>query len=108
MLCTSTIGDSPVTVIVSSSEPTRSSALTVDTNVPVSSMPSRLTVLNPVSVNVTEYVPGRKSMMRYWPEPSVTAARTFSMSAGLAASTVTPGSTAPEVSFTTPVMAPCA
>src|SRR5262245_3052760 len=30
------------------------------------------------------------------------------MSASLAASTVTPGSTAPEVSFTTPVMALCA
>ena len=42
--------------------------------------------------------------MRYWPEPSVTAVRTFSMSAGLAASTVTPGSTAPDVSFTTPVI----
>jgi len=28
--------------------------------------------------------------MRYWPEPSVTALRTFSMSAGLAASTTTP------------------
>ena len=42
--------------------------------------------------------------MRYWPLPSVTAERTFSISAGLAASTVTPGSTAPEVSFTTPVI----
>src|SRR5436190_16939404 len=42
--------------------------------------------------------------MRYWPFPSVTAERTFSMRTGLAASTVTPGSTAPDVSFTTPVM----
>jgi hypothetical protein len=33
---------------------------------------------------------------------SVTAVRTFSMSAGLAASTVTPGSTPPELSRTTP------
>ena len=38
-LWTSTIGDSPVTVIVSSSAPTRSSALTVAANEPVSSMP---------------------------------------------------------------------
>ena len=53
-LCTSTIGVSPVTVIVSSSAPTFRSALTVATNVPVSSMPSRLTVLKPGSVNVTE------------------------------------------------------
>ena len=43
----------PVTVTVSSSEPTRMSALTVALKVPASSMPSRLNVLNPGSVNVT-------------------------------------------------------
>ena len=53
-LCTSTIGVSPVTVIVSSSAPTFRSPFTVATNVPVSSMPSRRTVLKPGSVNVTE------------------------------------------------------
>src|SRR6266480_2650934 len=42
--------------------------------------------------------------MRYCPLPSVTAARTFSISTGLAASTVTPGRTAPELSLTTPVI----
>ena len=52
-LCTSTIGVSPVTVIVSASVPTLSSALMVAVNDPVSSMPSRLNVLNPCSVNVT-------------------------------------------------------
>ena len=52
-LWTSTIGVSPVTVMVSSTAPTLRSALTVAVNEPVSSMPSRLTVLNPVSVNVT-------------------------------------------------------
>jgi hypothetical protein len=36
--------------------------------------------------------------------PSETAVRTFSMSAGLEASTVTPGSTAPEVSLIEPAM----
>jgi hypothetical protein len=36
------------------------------------------------------------------PDPSVTVVRTFSISTGLAASTVTPGSTAPELSRTTP------
>ena len=46
--------------------------------------------------------------MRYCPEPSVTAVRTFSISASLAASTVTPGSTAPEESRTTPVRDPWA
>ena len=45
-------------------------------------------------------------MILYWPVPSVTAVRTFSMSAGLEASTVTPGSTAPEESRTTPAMVP--
>ncbi len=76
------------------------SALTVAVNDPVSSTPSRLTVLKPVSENVTVYAPGRKSSIRNCPVPSVTAVRVFSMSTGLAASTVTPGSTAPEASFT--------
>src|SRR5205814_1062305 len=40
----------------------------------------------------------------YWPLLSVTADRTFSISAGLDASTVTPGRTAPEVSLTVPAM----
>jgi hypothetical protein len=42
--------------------------------------------------------------MEYLPEPSVVAVRTFSINAGLATSTITPGSTAPEVSFTSPAM----
>jgi hypothetical protein len=53
-LCTSTIGVSPVTVIVSSIAPTRISVLTDATNVPDSSMPSRTTVVNPGSENVIE------------------------------------------------------
>src|SRR6266850_5532414 len=98
------MGASPVTVTVSSRAPGRRSVLTVAVNDPVNSIPSRRTVLNPGSVNVTVYVPGRKSTIRYWPEPSVTTDRTFSIRAGLAASTVTPGTTAPDVSCTTPVM----
>src|SRR4030095_7319300 len=50
----------------------------------------------------------RRSTIRYKPWPSVRTVRTFSMSAGLAASTVTPGSTAPELSRTTPVIVPVA
>jgi fatty acid/phospholipid biosynthesis enzyme len=42
------------------------------------------------------------------PELSVTAERVFSMSASLAASTVTPGNTAPLVSFKDPAMLPWA
>src|SRR4029453_3407374 len=44
--------------------------------------------------------------MRYWPLPSVTPVRVFSINAGLEASTVAPGRTAPELSFTTPVIVP--
>src|SRR5947208_15235935 len=47
-------------------------------------------------------------MIRYCPLPSVMAVRVFSMSAGLAASTVTPGSTAPDGSLTVPVREACA
>src|ERR1700704_3411275 len=46
--------------------------------------------------------------MRYCPVASVTTERTFSIRAGLAASTLTPGRTAPELSLTTPVIAACA
>src|SRR5437016_2219528 len=46
--------------------------------------------------------------MRYCPVPSEAAERTFSMSAGLAASTVTPGSTAPDESLTVPAITACA
>src|SRR5437867_3075449 len=43
-------------------------------------------------------------MILNWPCSSVDTVRTFSMRAGLAASTVTPGRTAPDVSRTTPAM----
>src|SRR5439155_11315275 len=46
------------------------------------------------------------SMILYWPCSSLTTLRTFSISTGLLASTVTPGSTPPDVSFTTPAMPP--
>src|SRR5688572_29440340 len=46
--------------------------------------------------------------MRYWPVLSLTAVRTFSISAGLLASTLTPGRIAPEVSLTVPAMTACA
>src|SRR5207247_5099934 len=52
--------------------------------------------------------PGRKSAIVYWPRASVSTARDFSIGTGLLASTVTPGRTAPEVSFAAPAMALCA
>src|SRR4029450_3118997 len=42
--------------------------------------------------------------MRYCPVPSLTTVRVFSMSAGLDASTLTPGSTAFDASRTTPAI----
>src|SRR5262245_45185813 len=42
--------------------------------------------------------------MRYWPVPSVTTVRVFSMSTELDASTLTPGSTAADGSRTTPAI----
>src|SRR5436309_5142639 len=42
--------------------------------------------------------------MEYWPDPLVTTERVFSMSAGLDASTVTLGMTAPEESLTVPTI----
>jgi hypothetical protein len=52
-LWVSTIGVSPVTVIVSARVPTFISALIDAVKEPVSSTASRFTVLNPVSENVT-------------------------------------------------------
>ena len=56
-------GEAPETVIVSSSAPTSRLALTVAANAPLRMMPERLTTLKSLSVKVTEYSPGRKSMM---------------------------------------------
>jgi hypothetical protein len=53
-------------------------------------------------------VPGCKLSIRYWPVESVVAERAFSISAGLDASTVTPGSTAPDASLTVPARVTCA
>src|SRR5215831_14318950 len=47
-------------------------------------------------------------MILYCPVSSVTTDRTFSISASLLASTLTPGKTAPDESFTTPAIALCA
>jgi hypothetical protein len=49
----STTGEAPVTVTVSSTDPTAIEAFTVAENAPSSTMPSRFTVLKPGRVNVT-------------------------------------------------------
>src|SRR5262249_41492662 len=107
-LRTSTSGDAADTVIASSRVPTDMSALTVAVNDAGRVTPVRFTCRKPVRGNDIVYSPGRRSWMRYWPLPSVTAVRTPSINEGLDASTVTPGSTAPDVSLTTPAIALCA
>jgi hypothetical protein len=61
LVCRSTTGVAPLTVIVSCTPPTRISAFTVVTPPPESSSAGRCTVANPGSVNVTPYVPGGRS-----------------------------------------------
>ena len=51
---TSTVGASPDTVIVSATDPTERSALTVAANDPAISMPDRLMTLKPGRVKVME------------------------------------------------------
>src|SRR5712691_1206072 len=53
-------------------------------------------------------MPGLRSAILYTPWASVTALRTFSINAGLDASTVTPGSTPPDTSLTVPAIVACA
>src|SRR5215831_5358162 len=108
LVWTSTTGEAPVTVTFSATWPIFISTLIGAVKFVSSTMSVRRTVANPVSVNVTVYVPGRRSTSRYWPASFVVVDLVFSISAGLAASTVTPGRTAPVTSFTTPAMALCA
>src|SRR5688572_1992316 len=70
-------------------------------------MLSRCCLVKPSSEKVTEYVPTGRLVIRYCPAASVVAVRTFSMSAGLVASTITPGMTPPCPSRTTPAIWPC-
>ena len=59
---TSTTGASPVTVMVSSRDPTRISPSTEVMPLPDTMTPSRFAVLKPASVKVTAYAPGRNSV----------------------------------------------
>ncbi len=105
VVCTSTSGELPVTVTVSSTVPTFSSAFTLAVKFASRTIPACLTVWNPASSNVTSYVPGRRSTIRNWPEASETPVFDLSIRAGLLAVTVTPGRTAPLASMTTPAIA---
>src|SRR5262245_20410077 len=104
-LClTSTIGDSAVTVTFSvtlASERLKSTDLIEPS---LTSTFDTLPSLKPASVAVTSYSPGRTEGKRKWPLPSEVAEST--PLPPLLASTVTPGRTAPDASFTTPSIVP--
>ena len=104
VVATSTTGASPETVTVSSRAPTESTASTVATKPAGSSWSSTMTTENPGKVKVTVYVPGRRSTIVNRPAPSVIATRLPSISAGLDASTVTPGRMPPVLSVTSPMI----
>ena len=96
----STIGVSPVTVTVSSTEPDPHLGVDRGRKRPGARC-LRANGVEPGQRERDGVGPPRSCSSRYCPEPSVTTVRTFSISAGLDASTVTPGSTAPEASVTT-------
>jgi hypothetical protein len=100
------MGVSPLTVIVSATPPTVRLPSICAVKFPESSTPSRLMTLKPGRVKDTAYVPDGRLTILYRPLPSETAVRTFSISAGLDTSTVTPGRAAPDESWTVPQWTP--
>ena len=102
----STVGDSPVTVIVSVTLPTSSFALTFATNAALMAIAVRSMERNPCSSNLTLYEPGGRRSKRYAPDVSVVWVWTPPMSLSPETDTVTPGITALLVSVTTPAMEP--
>src|SRR5687767_10050182 len=68
-------------------------------------MPSRFTFWNPANSKAISYTPGGSARKRYEPSAPVTCICGW-ISAGLLAVTLTPGSTAPVLSVTVPLMRP--
>ncbi len=99
-------GALPTTVTSSCCVPIGNFAFTLAVKPVLSAMRSWRTVLNPSSVKVTVYSPGRRSTTWYRPSTAVVVTFSRSISAGLVTATVTPGSVLPESSTTTPTMPP--
>src|SRR5471030_690135 len=91
-----------VTATTSLGLPGLRSAFTVPTKAAGRSTPAWVRVPKPGALTVTAYTPGCRSVILYWPDPSVTTERTRSISAGLAASTVAPATGTPAASLTMP------
>ena len=105
--CTSITGLAPETVTVSSIDPTVIVPSTFAVKSETSSIPSRTNVLNPGNVNVTAIGASPQRLDRVQTRSvSDRGAHALRSSAGLATSTVTPGSTPPVSSVTLPAMAP--
>src|SRR5205823_8136094 len=101
----STIGLSPVTVTVSATADTPSCVLTLALKPTVTAMPALITVLKPGSSNFTVYVPTLRR--GNWNDPvSLGVAVCGCSSEGPVSVTITPGSTAPDVSVTLPKISP--
>ncbi len=100
---TSMSGDSAVIWTDSVKVPSSMARFNFNTCPSVSSTTSLLTGLKPESVAVSSYDPGDSDGNRNTPAPSVTAVE---VPAALFASTVAPGRTPPELSFTMPSMDP--
>ncbi len=106
----STLDASPTTVMTSLMPPTFNARSTTASRPTVRTMPRRASVPNPVSVAVTAYGPGGKSVARKCPPSPDTSSRVTPVSSFFTV-TVAPGSTAPVSSETVPVivpLAPCA
>src|SRR4029453_12632997 len=102
----STVGDSPVTVIVSASCPTSSLALTVAVNAALIAMSARSIVLKPCSSNFNEYAPGGSRSKRYVPLVSVVTVCTPPIKRSPERDTSTPGMMALLRSVTVPKYEP--
>src|SRR5262245_25760324 len=102
----STVGDSPVTVIVSDMLPTSSLAFTVATNAALIAMSPRSHERNPCSSNLRWYEPGGRRSNRYVPVASVVRVCAPPINLSPVSVTVTPGRTRLLASVTLPAMAP--
>src|SRR6185295_1897349 len=102
----STTGEVPVTETDSSTAPTPSAWSKVAVNPSDNRTFPLFTVWKPDNSNLTVYAPGGNGLRRNPPLASVTPTTDGTCNAGPVAVTVAPGSTAPDVSVTTPIMAP--
>ena len=101
----STTGAAPVTVTVSATAASSNAASMRIARLPSTMTPSRTSVRNPGSSNVTSYEPRPSARKRYEPSTRVTA-NCGAISASPASVTVAPGTASPWASATVPSIDP--